>query len=180
MTLESPRTVEVGRYYQVPCVQMKKWGKAYFPVIGPLHEDKEFLDFPWQHWHCDFRFISDRFADKLCKGREKAYLLAQVVAADTTALGPILKKKLCQRPMPDFPWSLLEWQRSLGKLEIAYAKHHINVENPICPHRGLPLVAPPDKRGVTVCSGHGLSWDLHTGALVCRASKNFSEREVLP
>lgn len=53
----------VGKKYRVPCVRatwpmgtvMAKW----WPVMGELHEDNEHLNFPFYHWHIDWRFVPE-------------------------------------------------------------------------------------------------------------------------
>ena len=32
--------------------------RADWPVLGPRHEDADHLNFPYQHWHIDGRFVS--------------------------------------------------------------------------------------------------------------------------
>ena len=32
--------------------------RADWPVLGPRHEDADHLNFPFQHWHLDGRFVS--------------------------------------------------------------------------------------------------------------------------
>ena len=58
----TPRTTpyEVGQKYRVPCVRGKwsTFGSHWWPVNGPLHDDGQFLNFPWDHWHVDHRFVT--------------------------------------------------------------------------------------------------------------------------
>ena len=52
--------VEVGRYYMVPTVWYP-WPdsrQVAVPVIGPRHEDADFLRFPDHHYHADGRFLA--------------------------------------------------------------------------------------------------------------------------
>lgn len=59
-TVDADQAYEVGRYYRVPCVR-GRWilgdSPLWIPVIGPLHEDTEYIGFPFQHWHVDYRFL---------------------------------------------------------------------------------------------------------------------------
>ena len=169
MTLESPRDVQVGRYYLVPCAKLKYMGR-WLPIIGPLHEDAKFINFPHQHWHYDPRFMSDATLRR-CLAFSNGQILTQVLHPLPTDQGLTLKRRKCHRLMPEFPWMHPRWQGNLGRLEDAYATRRVDPERPICPHKGLPLVRSPDSDGVVVCSGHGLSWSLLTGCLVPRAKR---------
>lgn len=50
--VEDVDEVMVGKRYSVPVVRMKIAAKhlQFVPVIGPLHEDAEFINFPARHW----------------------------------------------------------------------------------------------------------------------------------
>lgn len=158
--MKSPREVEVGRYYQVPCIWMRG---IYIPIIGSKHEDAEFLHFPYQHWHYDPRFMSDIAVKRNLK--YSTHVLTVIAMSIPEVRVPTLRRKKCYRLMPDFPWQTAPW---LAELEAAYACSRVDLHQPVCPHRGIPLVGTPDQDGVVVCSGHGLSWDLRTGRLVPR------------
>ena len=50
----------VGHTYRVTCVR-GRWnniGPIWWPVNGKIHDDADFLDFPWNHWHIDHRFVT--------------------------------------------------------------------------------------------------------------------------
>ena len=50
-----------GQTYRVPCIRASYIARQpikWWPVIGPEHEDMEFIGFPWRHWHVDYRFLS--------------------------------------------------------------------------------------------------------------------------
>lgn len=48
---------EVGKFYLVPCLIAD--GKP-IPVLGPEHEDKEYIRFDREHFHFDLRFLPDK------------------------------------------------------------------------------------------------------------------------
>ena len=50
----------VGQTYRVPCVRgtWSTFGPVWWPVNGPLHDDEHLLNFPWDHWHIDHRFVT--------------------------------------------------------------------------------------------------------------------------
>lgn len=54
LDVETVAMPEVGRRYSVPCIYATDW-KCWLPIFGPIHEDKEFIQFPDQHWHIDWR-----------------------------------------------------------------------------------------------------------------------------
>jgi len=163
----------VPSVYQVTGNLASRW----VPVIGPRHEDKEIIGFPFNHFHYDVRFMPDRLIRRLqhylIEPGDARRALGSVVSDDIMLVAEPsvqLKRMKCYRQMPDFPWELPRWTETLKKLEAAYAACRINLDNPMCPHRGLPLVGVLDADGVVVCSGHGLSWDLRAGVLVRRNS----------
>lgn len=52
----------VGRFYLVPCVRYWYRGRvAWWPVMGPKHEDAEHLNFTQVHYHLDRRFMSPKW-----------------------------------------------------------------------------------------------------------------------
>ena len=56
-------TPREGRWYRVPCVRAFYGSDQYlqwWPVIGPGHSDREILNFPTEHFHVDYRFLSNR------------------------------------------------------------------------------------------------------------------------
>lgn len=55
---------EVGSFYVVPCVRAG-WPNIddkprWWPILGPQHEDGEFINFPYQHFHVDYPFWTPR------------------------------------------------------------------------------------------------------------------------
>ena len=179
----------MGRYYRVPTVTIpllnmdpRIAGRTY-PIMGPLHEDVAIIGFHATHWHVDPRFMSDR--------QLRAYVLGLPdYPDDVAALGwplsievvksmygmpaglrivdpcpeVVLRLRKCHREMPLFP-SRYGWQKCL---EDAYAGERLK-PGLICPHRGFQLAGlTPDAEGHVVCPGHGLCWDVASGALVRR------------
>jgi hypothetical protein len=166
----------VGRYYLVPCVQ-EMFG-LWVPVIGPEHEDSAIINFPGQHFHRDLRFVSDADVKALaghvsrapiCRPEEAA-LIVPTMSKNQITERPVERKMLCKRRMPDFPLFVKvrlapHW---MGPLERHYA--HANAKCGRCPHRGFNLKGLPVKDGKIICPGHGLQFDVNTGALVPRTS----------
>lgn len=156
---------EIGRYYRVPCVWVPMW-KIKVPLFGPLHEDREIIGFPDEHWHIDWRFVPRAFMDRWTSRRSPHGL----VLSKQNAVGSIETRRLkCKREMPVFPThpngnKPVFW---LADLEKAHADARLKCGR-ICPHRGLPLEGCPVRDGIVVCPGHGLAWDVETGALVRR------------
>ncbi len=173
---------QVGRYYLVPQLNQIRNGKIIrVPVHGPLHEDAEIIGFPHQHYHVDTRFMSDAFCRRYIAPYSDPFFLKERTVLQQAMImpvivsyfphcyklessEPILLKRLCQRetqeefPFADTPFNL--------PLSNAYSDCTINLENPICPHRGFKLKGLIEKDGVVICPGHGLRWNLNTGALV--------------
>lgn len=154
----------IGRFYRVPCVQTAKplFGKpvgTWIPVIGPEHEDAEFIEFPEVHWHIDWRFVSARSFEWYS---DDWRVLNWPISMKNTS-GIVARKLLrCKRPMPVHDQSRIPWLR---QLEAAYADCSLP-KSMICPHRGLPLAGCPIRNGVVICPGHALAWNVETGGLV--------------
>ena len=168
----SPEGCIAGRRYMVPCIShpdlkrnLFNWGK-WIPLIGPLHQDMEHINFePW-HIHVDTRFLT--FSEDGYYSGSQA--LARVVAlsgrgewsrlhdesyldiCDNALLD--LRRLQCRRPVPPvFPEA--RWASALQK-----AHAGCRIVDGLCPHRGIPIacgrhLAP----GVRQCPGHGLAWD---------------------
>lgn len=179
---------EVGKYYQVPCVLqvINANGKVprsrLVPIIGPLHEDREFFNFPHQHFHPDPRFMSQallkwymprwavsRYSLPLPQEAMRVPLAIEGFPARVASPEPVLRWRKCQREMPDWPAFVDGWLTSgHRKLEAAYQDCRLKLDHPVCPHRGILLEGLPVKDGLVICPGHGLQWDLRTGELVPR------------
>lgn len=176
----------VGRMYLVPCMKVSRCAAAYFappdgwlPVLGPKHQDAEHLEFPWEHFHIDWRFIGDDEFAYACAphGVPHSTVLTNDQGQRGKLIGsPVLKARKCRRLMPEFPQvekvnftrpgvSAQLWAR----LEIAQAFtcNKLKTGN-ICPHRGIDLTPFAQPDGTAVCPGHGLRWNLKTGELLPR------------
>jgi hypothetical protein len=113
---------------------------------------------------------TESYAEQLARVR----LMGYVILVRGIRQGPEDHRLLCKRTLPDFPVELkykdgrerwaFEWQ---PRLESEYAA--IRAACTRCPHRGFSLAGLPVKDGKVVCPGHGLQWNVKTGALVPRA-----------
>ena len=162
--IESAGSVVVGNYYSVPHVATNKdvfhrKPGTLIPIIGPEHEDAEFINFPFDHWHIDWRFVNR----SLFKQRGNGWVvLGTPINVSNTTNEIIHKVRKCLREMPVFPPARVPWR---PKLEAAYAGCKLK-PGMVCPHRGIPLNGCPVKDGVVVCPGHGLRWNVETGELL--------------
>lgn len=176
----------VGKFYMVPCVRLltgREWWSGYHraadrqgwvPIIGPEHEDREFLEFKSMHFHVDARFLSDRIVANVATPFRSHSAEQQVLTfpvstwSDGHGNPPLkyeraMKRKQCKRVMPEFPnvghdkkWCAMEAHYSACKLK----------PGNICPHRGIDLTPFIKEDGTVICPGHGLRWDTKTGALL--------------
>ena len=162
----SPVDCVAGRYYDLPCINFWRtaslhsfWGD-WVPLIGPPHQDKEIVNFPYWHIHTDTRFLTldDSYLSSLaagapvCFGGPSPYL--DKVYEDIIKSSTLQVKRLqCRRaeplPFPSAPWR--------GELQKAYADSR--AVDGICPHRGIAVacghqLAP----GLKQCPGPGLVW----------------------
>jgi hypothetical protein len=159
----------VGNYYRVSAVLAINWhGYRYIwlPVIGPKHEDAELINFPWQHYHLDWRFVSHRVFDWIASVRGPSFVYASPIQCPDAhgnkgiAEGPVLKRMKCKRELPPFPTKAVE-NRWLPKLSAKYAC--AKLVNGACPHRGIPVEAMIRDGDILTCPGHGLRWNAVTG-----------------
>jgi hypothetical protein len=157
-----------GRFYLVPTVEAKWCGKlAVWPVIGPLHEDREIFRFEFDHYHVDARFLPRRFRHP---ERTFSHPLHRPWPIDeATALpSPVLRRRLCVRAHLGFeiPWGVnpAPWK----ELCRAFAGHQCASGKGgwICPHRKASLgsILPVD--GVITCPLHGLRIDAASGKVI--------------
>lgn len=156
----------VGRSYLVPCVRYAwfHW-RSLWPVFLPRHNDREFFDFDYQHYHVDPRFVSRRYYHLSRQGRE--FFSSPLTHRD--APEPVLEgyfKRLCRRDMRTYPYSHVAAVRAIRR-------HYEGVQcerGPagwICPHRRTPLGSFPVVDGVVTCPLHGLRVAADTG-IVCK------------
>lgn len=173
----------IGKFYTVPTVEARYLGRmSIWPVLGPKHEDAEYIKFEHTHYHFDFRFMTTaqydlvvdhimshpkyiRFGMGAIHGQVliahsehyRSQCSANLLNFEPPAAVPRLRK--CRRAMPAYTIRP-EW---LAALSAAYADKAL-VNGHICPHRGASLAGlPADADGCVTCSLHGLRWDVATG-----------------
>lgn len=189
--VEDVDEIVIGKRYSVPVVIRQGVAKhlAVVPVIGPQHEDAEFIGFPARHWHPDRRFVSDAWLkdDRYSGDWNWSTILTPYpstmdgvrgfkVSSYTKSREPFVvdggrRVMTCKRMVGSFvqtdysgremmpPW--------LNELETAYKD--TKLRKMICPHRGISCVGViPEADGGIVCVGHGLKWNPETGELISR------------
>ena len=77
---------EVGRFYVVPCVRAG-WPHIddkprWWPILGPQHEDAEFINFPYQHFHVDYRFLDANARSLVSVALGTSLAFSSVITAD--------------------------------------------------------------------------------------------------
>lgn len=169
----------IGRFYSVPTVYGPLGGQVgRWPVLGPLHDDRDVIGFEWEHYHYDWRFFSPTAWDYVIRwatnssGEFKPHGLVMSDRPDIPCpirVGPVIyRRRKCYRLMPEFPreFAAKGW---LKRLEAAYANQTLK-PGLICPHRGASLRGLPVVDGCITCPLHGLRWDVATGRLVAEGS----------
>jgi hypothetical protein len=165
---------EIGEIYEIPHVKATFFGlRRNWPVLGPEHEDAEFINFPHQHYHLDWRFAPgpalrhiqaayERQRGRRAKWINREHLPFGAVIHSADAPSPVLRRARCLRQWPEYPAEKAKW---LPSLSAAYRDESLR-RNRFCPHRGVDvLTLPPDAAGCVTCPLHGLRWDLATGRL---------------
>jgi hypothetical protein len=164
-------TYEIGQLYQIPHVRGAFFGlRRDWPVLGPEHEDLEFINFPHQHYHIDYRFVPGpalRHAmaaqsSSLRRPVREQVFYGAVLHGEDMADQPVLRPARFLRQWPEYPRAKAKW---LPALEAAYAEEKLR-HGRYCPHRGADLSAlPADAKGCATCPLHGLRWNLATGEM---------------
>lgn len=151
---------EVGKRYLVPAVKGTWVGRFdLWPIIGPRHEDTDFIGFEQDHWHVDVRFFDSRQWAFALRQPERPFQF--VITAPTSPLG--LVRLQCRRQWPAYPRHRPRW---LAALSSHFANHRLG-EKRVCPHRGADLSTfAPDADGCITCPLHGLRWNVETGCIV--------------
>lgn len=161
----------VGRYYQVPVIEDYIYfnRRDRWPVLGPLHTDKEHFGFTSPHYHVDARFLT---------ARQRAYVARQVafhhlsdpVSGATQGFPlnrreeplppgrPHLARLKCTQVMIPY---LFGHQKPVQALRGDYSFPALPIRKPdgrlLCPHRKVDLSTfLPDEQGRVTCPLHGL------------------------
>ena len=167
----------VGRYYMVPVIENYPWrGRVRdWPVMGPLHTDVDFFNFPDAHYHVDLRFVPKREYDaatgalgwhRSTGDRDRdATLVAQGYPLQSRGVPlpigrPTLQRRKCGRSIA--PASLLNLaDKAREKMIARYGNPADPIRKPdgrlLCPHRKADLSTfEPDASGIVICPLHGL------------------------
>ena len=167
-------TWEPGCVYRVP-VAHGTWRHRTrdWVVIGPRHEDAEFIGFPHQHFHVDPRFVPvTTWRDAMDSPRGIGDILGaplmEAINPTSNWVAPTLlgiRRRKMLRTVPDsMIASLMQTAPWLASLRAAYADDRLR--DGVCPHRGLPLHGlEVGADGCVTCPGHGLRWNVRTGRL---------------
>ncbi len=168
-------TFQLGKFYAVPSVRVNTWNgfSGWLPVIGPKHEDHGPVNFPWPHFHIDWRFAST-YAFKCAsewRNQGPSFAYGSVLQCPDSygriviEEGPTLKRMKCKRELPKYPDDkAVRW---IARLEQEFAC--TKLVNGKCPHRGIPVESMIRDGDVLTCPGHGLRWNAITGELMPRS-----------
>jgi hypothetical protein len=155
----------MGRYYKVPTIEASvTYRRRVWPIIGPAHKDIEFINFDYEHYHIDARFLSEDDFKYLQAQTPKSVYAVVIHTEMTIGIKPVspvvMRWRKCKREYPPYPYGV-KWLVAMRK---AYAD--CQLKTPVCPHRGLPLDGLKVENGVVTCPGHGLCFSVETGRLV--------------
>ena len=184
--------LENGRW-RVPCVRVQSTDKidapvAWWPIMGPLHEDRAIIGFDEQHFHIDWRFVGATLRG--IATRYHTWLPTKVITArmiqpiEPTGTGDRTQRhglpegpteqwlrhelrRPNQTPAPQWPPETA-W---LKALETHFSDAQLGgTSGWRCPHQGAELAGLVEEGNETVrCPLHGLTWCVHTRRLVKRA-----------
>ena len=186
------RKMEKGKFYSVRCLRTG-WDSEdstnWIPVIGPIHNDREHINFEAQHYHVDFRFLGKRAreaASRHLHGTSRINLIfvlpiSNVKPEKCDSWFSLDDPRLRELPQEsymrtmrlkfkaDYPCYDFQppWLRSL---EEAYIKERLS-PTMVCPHKGASLSGiRTDSEGLLICPLHGLRWNTETGEMSRRTT----------
>lgn len=149
----------IGQFYRVPCI-LGHWNDSevlrWIPIVGPLHDDADHLNFPWSHWHVDGRFVRSEVGAFACRNKP--------IIKEHTRGEIQFNRRKCYRHSPELGFGFLKNQLKHRALREAYKDARMKCMK--CPHRGFDLSTQPVVNGVVYCPGHALRWDVETGKQV--------------
>jgi len=182
----------IGQRYDRPCVRAAWWSAVeieWVPIIGPRHEDQEFIGVKPQHFHVDYRFVPKRQRDGDEEGpavyrpsvptifRRPVNVVSPLwptapSSIDIDELGrypdlPVSSWYQVRRftytgPYPAYPFDRPQWLHGLYE---AYRRRRLK-PGMVCPHRGADLTGMVlDEEGCVTCPLHGLRWNATTGKI---------------
>jgi nitrite reductase/ring-hydroxylating ferredoxin subunit len=172
-----------GKFYLVPVVRAKwYWRTDEWPVIGPSHNDVEFLNFDKEHYHIDGRFLTKSQREyahaslwhwSLADSVQRAPIEAPHNGGDLPA--PTLKRRKCW--MSDIEYVHGD-KAQVQNIRKHFAGQHCakGKSGWICPHRKAPLGSVAVIDGVITCPLHGLRIDASTGK--CLGTESVMGRDA--
>jgi Rieske 2Fe-2S protein len=193
----------VGRFYLVPAILWSmntsclmegadllkelqtSRDSRWWPVWGRKHNDLEFFDFEFQHYHIDPRFLNKRQWQHFR------------FHPDRTALAVLQGKPLNHRALRDGPprpqlrrmkctLSEIAWQHpshpNVNALNTKFAGQKCRTSRLgfICPHQRFPLGSTHEVDGVVTCPLHGLRIDAQTGECLGGREGDGKTRDAFP
>ncbi|MEI9995116.1 MAG: Rieske 2Fe-2S domain-containing protein [Rhizomicrobium sp.] len=161
----------VGQYYMVATVRHKLFDLAprSWAVMGVRHSDAEHLNFPYQHYHLDWRFVPQGAWRKATNNRYGEQGVFGIPLHHVgMEHGPVIyRRRKCLRDVPvnvifaTMPGGI-DLHRAWHGKPAVQGQHGL-----ICPHRGTHLGSVPANRdGTVTCPLHGLKFCARTGASV--------------
>ncbi|OLP56807.1 hypothetical protein BJF92_12105 [Rhizobium rhizosphaerae] len=163
---------EIGRYYLVPTVE-GRWNDrlARWPVIGPRHSDAHCLQFDFQHYHLDPRFLVGN-GWYWRSVQSQPLMISNRINPDGLP-APVWRRRKCQRL--ENP-KAREFRADLAKRQVANFDCHLSEwagrqarhdgQGWVCPHRNVPLASMPVIDGAILCPLHLLLIDARTGRVL--------------
>ena len=176
---------EVGSFTNKLCIRtfLDMHNKpSWVPVIGPQHDDRQFLKANFQHYHIDWRYLTlgqvkaIQECSKYSGTTVNQIVITQVIPEgyntvinlnniDQYPAETYLKdmKRRCSRDFTPYPAVRGNW---LPDMEDAFHGQEL-IDGHTCPHQLTDLTTiSPDSNGNVTCPLHGLTWNQKTGKLV--------------
>jgi hypothetical protein len=170
-TLTAPPVI--GKRYLVPTVRGRWRDKIRnWPVMGGLHEDRRFFNFPHLHYHLDGRFFPTNVLGSLLQQILNNPLTGVFNYGPDFPLGPVVWRNSVCRYNTELPREFSESGpvTALTK-SLANTQCRRKESGWICPHRGFALGSVPVHDGIITCPLHGLRIVAETGVVAGEGRK---------
>lgn len=179
-SLENRLGVVYANGHDLKCAEGDRY-RIFMPIHLPLHDDTE-VNFPWLHYHVDPRWVkSSSIFDAHARSTNGYVYLSDfqtgypVTGDRTTFKNGIHMKELVLQKTAVSPLEVQSNNPLWVKMEKRVGSCHKLKPGGICPHKGISLKGHSYDGGKTaICPGHGLHWDLETGEMIPRHSRDDS------
>lgn len=165
----------VGESYMVPCVLIREFNghePFHLPVFGDWHNDKDFGQNDFDHYHIDTRFVTEQELEWFnLSGALNIQYLSGVCAINVTTMrdrGVYEDAKeiprVCLRELGQSTTFSIHENGVLKNLSKQLMQKNFKLDDKcrVCPHKGTSLQGISPVNGVILCPVHAMRFDAKT------------------